>query len=131
MLLRFKLSETLALGSSVIAITAALASGASAQTAGDKSAAESENVVTGTLIQRAGFDAPTPTTVVSGLDLLQGDRPNIALVLNDLPQFRATSSPATTVGNTNNSASTADLRGLGGNRTLTLLNGHRSQAAAT
>jgi outer membrane receptor protein involved in Fe transport len=82
-------------------------------------------VVTGSLIQRAGFDAPTPTTVVSGLELLQGDRPNIALVLNDLPQFRATSTPATTVGNTNNSASTADLRGLGANRTLTLLNGHR------
>ncbi|HEY2750125.1 TonB-dependent receptor plug domain-containing protein, partial [Phenylobacterium sp.] len=128
---RFKLSETLALGSSVIALTAALASGASAQTAAaaavtaDQTAAVGELVVTGSLIQRAGFDAPTPTTVVSGLELLQGDRPNIALVLNDLPQFRATSTPATTVANTNNSASTADLRGLGSNRTLTLLNGHR------
>jgi iron complex outermembrane receptor protein len=128
---RFKLSESLALGSSVIAITVALASGASAQTAaktaaaGDQTASVAEVVVTGSLIQRAGFDAPTPTTVVSAIDLRQGDRPNIAEVLDDLPQFRATSTPATTVGNTNNSASTADLRGLGGARTLTLLDGHR------
>jgi iron complex outermembrane receptor protein len=133
MLPRFKLSASLAQGSSVIAITIALASGASAQTVasspaatqGDKSAAVSEVVVTGSLIQRAGFDAPTPTTVVGSVDLRQGDRPNIAEVLDDLPQFRATSTPATTTGNTNNSASSADLRGLGSNRTLTLLDGHR------
>ncbi len=86
---------------------------------------QGEVVVTGSRIQRAGFNAPTPTTVLGDAEIRQGDRPNIAEVLDDQPQFRATSTPATTTGNTNNSASTADLRGLGAVRTLTLLNGHR------
>jgi iron complex outermembrane receptor protein len=143
MLQRLKLSASLVQGGSVIAITMALAGGALAQTAGltnsaptfqaavpETETAPAEIVVTGSLIQRAGFEAPTPTTVVGGADLSLGDRPNIAEVLDDLPQFRATSTPATTVGNTNNSASTADLRGLGANRTLTLLNGHRFEGSS-
>jgi len=85
----------------------------------------SELVVTGSRIQRAGFDAPTPTTVISATDLRVGDRPNVAEVLNDLPQFRATTTRTTTAANTNNSVSSADLRGLGAVRTLTLLDGHR------
>lgn len=86
-------------------------------------------IVTGSRIQRAGFDAPTPTTVLGDIELRQGNRPSVAQVLNDQPQFRATSTPATTTGNTNNSASVADLRGLGTVRTLTLLNGHRFTGA--
>ncbi|KTE13767.1 TonB-dependent receptor plug domain-containing protein [Sphingopyxis sp. H115] len=85
----------------------------------------SEIVVTGSRIQRSGFDAPTPTTVVGEIELAQGNRPSIAQVLNDMPQFRPAGTPATTGGNTDNSASTANLRGLGSVRTLTLLNGHR------
>ena len=46
-------------------------------------------------------------------------------MLNDLPQFRATQSPASTVANTNSSSSAMDLRGLGVTRTLTLLNNRR------
>lgn len=82
-------------------------------------------VVTGSRIQRAGFNAPTPTLVLGDVELRQGDPVSVAQVLNDTPQFRATSTPATTAGNTNNSAANADLRGLGSVRTLTLLNGHR------
>ncbi len=84
-----------------------------------------EIVVTGSRIQRSGFDAPTPTTVIGDIELAQGNRPSIAQVLNDMPQFRAAGTPQTTGGNTDNSASTANLRGLGSVRTLTLLNGHR------
>ena len=82
-------------------------------------------VVTGSRIDRKGFDAPTPTTVVGESELRQGARPSIAQVLNDLPQFRATQSPASTVANTNSSSSAMDLRGLGVTRTLTLLNNRR------
>ncbi|WP_334183980.1 TonB-dependent receptor plug domain-containing protein [Novosphingobium sp.] len=89
-----------------------------------------EILVTASRIQRSGFDAPTPTTVIGGDDLLLGNRPSIAQVLNDAPQFRATSTPATTVGGTNSGLSTADLRGLGAVRTLTLLNGHRFQGSS-
>jgi iron complex outermembrane receptor protein len=82
-------------------------------------------IVTGSRIQRGGFDLPTPTTVVGEEELRLGDRPSIAQALNDIPQFRPSATPATTTGNTNAAASSADLRGLGSGRTLTLLNGHR------
>lgn len=87
--------------------------------------AGSDIIVTGSRIQRGGFDLPTPTTVIGEEELRLGDRPSIAQALNDIPQFRPTASPQTTTGNTNAAASAVDLRGLGGGRTLTLLNGHR------
>jgi outer membrane receptor protein involved in Fe transport len=89
-----------------------------------------EVVVTGSRVDRAGFEAPTPTTVVGDAELRAGNRPNIALVLNDLPQFRTSGTPAQTAGNTNNSVSGADLRSLGAVRTLSLLNGRRFVGAS-
>lgn len=81
-------------------------------------AAESEIIVTGSRIQRQGFDAPTPTTVLGVEQLQQGDRPSLAQALNDIPQFRPTATPETTTGNTTAAASPADLRGLTAVRTL-------------
>ncbi|NWK94238.1 TonB-dependent receptor [Sphingobium lactosutens] len=91
--------------------------------------AEPAIVVTGSRIDRKGFEAPTPTTIIGDTELRQGARPSIAQVLNDLPQFRATQSPASTVANTNSSSSAMDLRGLGVTRTLTLLNNRRFTGA--
>ena len=91
--------------------------------------ANAEILVTGSRIDRAGFSAPTPTTVVSGADLRIGNRPSIAQVLNDLPQFRASTSPVTNFSGTASGSSPADLRGLGSTRTLTLLNGRRFTGA--
>lgn len=92
--------------------------------------AESEIIVTGSRIQRQGFDAPTPTTVLGADELRQGDRPSLAQALNDIPQFRPTATPETTTGNTTAATSPADLRGLTAVRTLTLLNGHRFTGSA-
>lgn len=94
-----------------------------------RDADRSDIIVTGTRIDIGGFDAPTPTAVVGSLELRQGIRPGIAQVLNDLPQFRATNTPQTSVANMNSGTTTADLRGLGAVRTLTLLNGRRSLVA--
>lgn len=93
----------------------------------DAAEAESNDpiVVTGSRVDRAGFEAPTPTTVVGEAELRQGGRSNVAAVLNDLPQFRATSNPTNTAGNTASGTASADLRGIGSSRTLVLLNGHR------
>ncbi|WP_447726151.1 TonB-dependent receptor plug domain-containing protein [Sphingomonas koreensis] len=105
-----------------------------AQTAPEEVAAstasEEEVVVTGSRIQRSGFDAPTPTTVIGEAELELGNRPSVAQVLNDAPQFRPTTNPTTNAGGTNSGISTADMRGLGAVRTLTLLNGHRFSGAA-
>lgn len=84
-----------------------------------------EVTVTGTRLARAGFDQPTPTTVISDVELRQGARANIAEVLNDQPAFRPTVSPTVSVGNTSSGTAPVDLRGLGTVRTLTLLNGRR------
>ncbi len=92
-------------------------------------AEDGEILVTGSRIDKAGFQAPTPTTVISGDDLLKGNRPSIAQVLNDLPQFRATTTPVTNFSGTASGSSPADLRGLGTSRTLTLLNGRRFTGA--
>lgn len=92
--------------------------------------APQEIIVTASRIQRSGFDAPTPTTVLGALEMSQGNRSNIGEVLNDLPQFRASTTAVSTVGSTNTGTTTADLRGLGANRTLTLLNGHRFMGAS-
>jgi iron complex outermembrane receptor protein len=82
-------------------------------------------VVTGSRIQRAGFDAPTPTTVVGEVEMRQGARANIQQVLNDLPQVRATTTQTTSGGNTGSGTAPVDLRGLGRDRTLTLIDGRR------
>lgn len=82
-------------------------------------------IVTGSRIKKAGFDQPTPTTVLGDEEISQGNRPNIQQVLNDQPQFRPTVTPTVSIGNTSSGTAPVDLRGLGTNRTLTLINGRR------
>ncbi len=82
-------------------------------------------IVTGSRIDTPGFEAPTPTLHMTRESLDIGARPNVAAALNDLPQFRGTISPQTTGTNTSAGQAPADLRGLGINRTLVLLDGRR------
>ncbi|HEY0685952.1 MAG TPA: TonB-dependent receptor [Steroidobacter sp.] len=84
-----------------------------------------EIVVTGSRISTAGFDAPTPTTVLGEAELRQAGRTDIAATLTDLPQFRSTVSGATTNTTTESGQTPADLRGLGTSRTLVLVNNRR------
>jgi|TARA_R100000501_G_scaffold18139_1_gene36363 outer membrane receptor protein involved in Fe transport len=83
-------------------------------------------VVTGTRLRSAGFDAPTPVSVV-GEELLE-DRgaTNVANIINELPAFTGTLTPSSTKLNSRqNGVNAVDLRGLGTNRNLVLLNGRR------
>lgn len=90
-----------------------------------------EIIVTGTRVARTGFTAPTPTTVVDVEELARAGTGNIAAALNQLPAFRATFTPASRVlGTANVGGSFMDLRGLGTNRTLVLVNGRRHVAAS-
>ena len=118
---------TLAIALSWSAAASAQATGGA--TATDAAYAESsvqEVVVTASRVQREGFEAPTPTTVVGPTELHLAARANIAAVLDDLPQVKDTFNPT----NTTRSAvlsgqQSVDLRGLGSTRTLVLLDGHR------
>ncbi|WP_160738138.1 TonB-dependent receptor domain-containing protein [Altericroceibacterium indicum] len=83
-------------------------------------------VVTGSRLSQAGFDAPTPVTVLGAEQIDRQGASNVAQVLNDIPAFRPQSTPSTTAIFLNNiGASTADLRGLGANRTLVLIDNRR------
>lgn len=82
-------------------------------------------VVTGSRIDTSGFTDPTPTVHVTTEALSVGQRANVAAALNDLPQFRATTSPQTTGTNTSAGSAPVDLRGLGISRTLVLMDGRR------
>jgi iron complex outermembrane recepter protein len=85
-----------------------------------------EITVTGSRIVRDGMTAPTPVTVVSAARLQDLATPNIGDVLNTLPSFRASTSPSTNNIQPREAGSIqADLRGLGPNRTLVLVDGHR------
>jgi outer membrane receptor protein involved in Fe transport len=92
---------------------------------GSKDTAQQQIIVTGSRIERKGFEQPTPTTVVGAAEIRVAAKPTIQQVLNDQPQFRATTSPTISSGNTSTGTAPVDLRGLGSNRTLVLLNGRR------
>ncbi|MEO8315092.1 MAG: TonB-dependent receptor [Pseudomonadota bacterium] len=92
----------------------------------DGDSALEEVVVTGSRIARSTFDTPAPVTVI-GQDQIEARAfTNVGAMLNDLPQFKGTTSPTTQgPSNFNVGASEADLRGLGANRTLVLVDGQR------
>ena len=85
-------------------------------------------IVTGTRVQRDGYDAPTPLTVVSAEAIAKAAPANVADYVNQMPQLTPSATPR--VGNGATSTGTAglntlDLRGLGSNRTLVLVDGQR------
>jgi outer membrane receptor protein involved in Fe transport len=84
-------------------------------------------VVTGSRAALQGFQAPTPTAVIGSAAIEQQAVTNVATILNQNPAFKGTRSPQGTAQNQASPAqATADLRGLGGQRTLVLVNGKRT-----
>jgi iron complex outermembrane recepter protein len=85
-----------------------------------------EIVVTSSRAALPGFSAPTPTTVVSAATIEREDASNIATILDEIPGFKDSQSPASNNAKTASpGSSTADLRGLGAQRTLVLVDGMR------
>jgi outer membrane receptor protein involved in Fe transport len=85
-----------------------------------------EIVVTASRTATNGLQAPTPTQVV-GVEVLERQAVTTVMeVLNQNPAFKATRSPGANATNTSSPAqATADLRALGGQRTLVLVNQSR------
>jgi len=109
----------------------ALPNAASAQTT-TKPAAEAEPeasdsiVVTGSRIRRPNLESTVPVTSIGGEQFFQQGQTNIGETLNDLPQLRSTFSqqnPGAGIGIAG--LNLLDLRGLGTQRTLVLVNGRR------
>jgi iron complex outermembrane receptor protein len=111
------------------AMATGLAGGALAQEAPASGQAVMEEVqITGSRIQRDGMTTPTPVTSVSMDDLRAIAPTTVAAAITQLPQFINSSVPegAPSAGWTGASgASILNLRGVGQNRTLVLLDGRR------
>src|SRR5690625_4154320 len=83
-------------------------------------------VTTASRVRRGGFVAPTPTTQITAAELSASGLTNIADVVNDIPSVRPSMTPVSTVNNaTWSGGNHLDLRGLGFNRTLVLVDGKR------
>lgn len=79
-------------------------------------------VVTASRVARDGFSAPTPTTVIGAAQLEARGATNVSTVLYEIPAFRPTAPSSQGFAG---SPPGVDLRGLGGDRTLTLMDGRR------
>ncbi|MEY2883292.1 MAG: hypothetical protein RL490_1016, partial [Pseudomonadota bacterium] len=128
------------LGSAQSALLSALllAAPAFAQTAKTaEAAAEPEAeaiVITGSRIARSGYDAPTPVSVVGQAELKSEPQANIGDFVNTLPSVRGSQTSSTNSGSLSNGQAgiaSVNLRALGSQRTLVLIDGQRSVASTT
>ena len=107
----------------LIALSAAIVEPAYAQ-AGDSDANGIEEItVTGSRITRRDFSAPSPVATIDRATLDSASQPTLEEVLNRMPQI--TPDLERTANNPGDGTARINLRGLGSNRTLVLLNGRR------
>ncbi len=122
-------TRTLATTSALAILMAAVPQVASAQQPAQAPAASiDEIVVTGSRVVRDGYEAPTPVSVMSADELNALAANNIADAVNALPAFARSVTPRTSTANLSSGAagvSQLNLRGIGTNRTLILLDGRR------
>lgn len=123
---KFGIKNTLSITPLMVAM---LSSGAAlAQQVAQAPTVDEEIVVTGSRIVRDGYEAPTPVSVI-GVEQMQNQATsNLADFVNTLPSLAASATPqsgAATVTNGRAAVNSLNLRGLGSERTLTLLNGKR------
>ena len=110
----------------VVPVGSAFAQEAKLAAAAPADQALEEIVVTGSRIERSGFDAPTPTTVLDNAEIQRAAAPNIGQLVNELPVFQQTNTPAsTTVSSQYAGQNNLNLRGLGAQETLVLVDGRR------
>jgi iron complex outermembrane recepter protein len=100
----------------------ALAAAATATTS-DTSTTLEEVVVTGSRIATPGLDTISPITVVTAGEIANSGVTRIEDILNSLPQVVADQGSGLSMGS--NGTATVNLRGLGAQRTLVLVNGRR------
>ncbi|GAM05021.1 TonB-dependent receptor [Novosphingobium sp. MBES04] len=82
-------------------------------------------VVTGSRIDLPGYESPTPLLRMTQSDLQVVSRPNLGAAFADLPQFKAAESPVTSSTNTGAGRFPINIRGLGAQRSLLLMDGRR------
>jgi len=82
-------------------------------------------VVTGSRLITSGMDSPVPVTAVNAEELEAMNPTSLIASISNLPQFYGNQTPNNSAFFTRGGTGNLNLRGLGSNRTLTLLNGRR------
>lgn len=124
--------STLALTSTAYGNGAWAAESAAAPNRASAASAEAdleEVVVTGSRIVREGYEAPTPLAVIGAEQLANRPDPNLAVLIAEMPAFSGSGVSASTSGGLSSGTSgqsNANLRNLGSERTLILLDGQRT-----
>ena len=122
-----KLQNQLKLAAAPVVIALAMTSmPAFAQdTGGDAEAEEAGTpiIVTGTRIRQPNLESASPVTVVTAAEVTQTGTTRVEDLVNSLPQVFA--AQGSNVSNGATGAATVNLRGLGSERTLVLVNGRR------
>ena len=115
----------LALGLSAGTLALAASPGALAQ---DEGAQVLEEItVTGSRIKRADLDTASPVTVLDREAIMAQGITDVGNLIQRMPSMSGTPLGTTTNnGNTEEGTVQIDLRGMGVNRTVTLINGHRT-----
>jgi iron complex outermembrane recepter protein len=91
---------------------------------GDQQAVIEEITVTGSRIRRADLESASPVTVINRDEIVLTGLTDVGKFIQRMPSMSG-SPIGTTTNNGGNGAVLIDLRGLGVDRTLTLINGHR------
>ena len=118
---KLKLSAApLVLGISLVAATPSFAQEAQSDAEADTAA---PIVVTGTRIKQPNLESASPVTVISAAEFAQTGTTRVEDLVNSLPQVFA--GQGANVSNGSTGTATLDLRGLGSERTLVLVNGRR------
>ena len=81
--------------------------------------------ITGSAIRRVDAETSVPVTVLKADDLKAQGVTSVEDIMQKITASQVTQTTAQVVGNNTGGASYADIHGLGSNKTLVLLNGHR------
>lgn len=111
---------------SLLASVAAVFSATAIAEAQDPATADSDTiVVTGSRVARTGFDTPTPTTVINSEQIMQTGLIDTGAIVMQNPQISVGLGSSNDTFNRDIGSSFINLRGLGENRTLVLIDGRR------
>src|SRR5882757_3492202 len=115
-------------GASTLALMAAASCYSTGAMAQQGTEGVEQVVVSSTRLQAAGFDAPTPTTIVSAADIEAQAKPSVFEALTAMPALQGSTGVQYATTSTSNGLiglSALNLRGLSVLRTLTLLDSQR------
>lgn len=82
-------------------------------------------VITGSRLRRTGADTPAPTTIIDSDLIMATGATEIADIINQIPSMFVSQTNQTSNQSSNPGLNALDLRGLGVERTLVLVNGRR------